>query len=690
MKKGRDLLEKGKWVHWIKMIGATLIVLFILLNAIGSIAYASGLVDTTINTENIYSKYSLDHYQLDFYVDDSWDWLPWNWSDGIGKSVMYGLYAITNFVWTVSLYLSNATGYVIQEAYQLDFISDTAESIGENIQTLAGITSNGFSSEGFYVGFLLIFILIIGIYVAYVGLIKRESSKAIHAVVNFVTVFILSASFIAYAPDYITKINEFSSDISSSALSLGTKIVVPDSETKGKDSVDMIRDSLFSIQVEQPWLLLQYGDSDKETIGADRVENLLSVDPNTNNGKDRETAVKTEINDQNNQNMTLTKTMNRLGTVVFLFLFNLGISIFIFLLTGIMIFSQILFIIFAMFLPISFLLSMLPTYEGMAKRALEKLFNTIMMRAGITLVITTAFSISSMFYSLSGGYPFFMVAFLQIVTFAGVYFKLGDLMSLFRLQSSDSQQLSRRVLRQPRSIANRGARRATRKLSRALAVGGIGAAVVESKKNIPSLPNTKHNKNNTPNFSERMGKKVGTISAAPRRLKNKAKSMKEQAQNLPVNAQYAVVNGLNKPKEAITGFKRGMTEQKQFEQANHEAATEKKRQTIAEKRQALDQFKQKRKISSNIPNAINRRENTVIPSISLPPTIKKSVENTPTKPVGKRQNKKVSESVQPTKIGYKTADEIKQNLIKRPMIPNKKKRKKGGGKGETQTPRNRR
>ena len=32
---------------------------------------------------------------------------------------MYGLYAITNFIWTVSLYLSNATGYVVQEAYKL-------------------------------------------------------------------------------------------------------------------------------------------------------------------------------------------------------------------------------------------------------------------------------------------------------------------------------------------------------------------------------------------------------------------------------------------------------------------------------------------------------------------------------------------------------------------------------------------
>lgn len=472
---------KHKTIRRVVFFVILFLILFFFLGLLGNQAHAAGLVDETINSKNLFSKYSLDHYQLDFYVDESWDWLPWNWSDGIGKSVMYGLYAITNFIWTVSMYLSNATGYIIQEAYQLDFISDTADAIGKNIQLLAGVTSKGFSNEGFYVGFLLLFILIIGMYVAYVGLLKRESSKAIRAVINFLTVFILSASFIAYAPSYITKINDFSSDISASALSLGTKIVVPDSNSKGRDSVALIRDSLFSIQVEQPWLLLQFGDSDKETIGKERVEQLLSVDPNLNNGEDRETAVKTEINDQKNKNMTLTKTMNRLGIVVFLFLFNLGISIFIFLLTGIMIFSQILFIIFAMFLPISFLLAMLPTYEGMAKRAIEKLFNTIMMRAGITLVITTAFSISSMFYSLSGGYPFFMVAFLQIVTFAGIYFKLGDLMSLFKLQSSDSQQMGRRMMRKPQNYVTRKAKQIERKVGRVLTVGGLGVAVTQRK-----------------------------------------------------------------------------------------------------------------------------------------------------------------------------------------------------------------
>ena len=468
-----------------KVIGRVLLALLLillLLAVFGTAAHAAGLVDDTVDAANEYSKYPLDNYQLDFYVDSGWDWLPWNWLDGIGKQVMYGLYAITNFIWTISLYLSNATGYLIQEAYSLDFISSTADSIGKNMQTLAGVTTGGLSSEGFYIGFLLILILVVGIYVAYTGLIKRETTKAIHAVVNFVVVFVLSAAFIAYAPDYIGKINEFSADISNASLTLGTKIVLPNSESQGKDSVDLIRDCLFSIQVKQPWLLLQYGNSDMESIGADRVESLLSTSPDENNGQDREEIVVEEIEDRENTNLTITKTINRLGTVFFLFMFNIGISVFVFLLTGIMIFSQVLFIIYAMFLPVSFLLSMVPSFEVMSKRAITKLFNTILTRAGITLIITVAFSISTMLYNLSGEYPFFLTAFLQIVTFAGIYFKLGDLMGMFSLQSGDSQSMGSRIMRRPRMLMHAHMHRLQHKLGRSVAALGAGTAAYHAGK----------------------------------------------------------------------------------------------------------------------------------------------------------------------------------------------------------------
>lgn len=583
----------------LRFFGIALLVVFgvlAFLSITGTVAHAAGLVDTTVNDANAYSKYPLENYQLDFYVDSSWDWLPWNWLDGIGKSIQYGLYAITNFIWTVSLYISNATGYVVQEAYKLDFISDTANSIGKNIQTLAGVTKSGFSSEGFYVGFLLILILVTGIYIAYTGLIKRETTKAVHAVVNFLVVFILSASFIAYAPNYISKINDFSSDISSSALSLGTKIVLPDSSSKGKDSVDLIRDSLFSIQVKQPWLLLQYGESDMDELGSDRVES-----PDTD---DREDIVIEEIEDKDNDNLSVTKTMTRLGMVVFLFIFNIGISVFVFLLTGMMIFSQVLFIIYAMFLPVSFILSMIPTYEGMAKKAVTKLFNTIMMRAGISLIITTAFSISTMFYSISSGYPFFMVAFLQIVTFAGIYFKLGDLMAMFSLQSSDTQQVSRRIMRRPYLFLNRGARRLERKIGRTVAAGAAGglvgaAAVSQSRKtDNPKPAGSGHSRPNhdtsmdTSSFGKRAGAKVGAVLDGKERMKDKAKSVGQQVKDMPTQVQYALHSGVNQIQENVSDFKRGIVEEKATRKQGRADKQEKHRQTIAQKCMAMDKSKQ--------------------------------------------------------------------------------------------------
>ena len=599
----KGAFTKKKIFHFLKMALFVVALSLILLSLLGTVAHATGLVDDTINTENLYSKYPLSNYQLDFYVDNSWSWLPWNWLDGIGKSVQYGLYCITNFVWTISLYLSNATGYVVQEAYKLDFINDMADSIGKSIQTLAGVTANGFSSSGFYVGFLLLIILVVGLYVAYTGLIKRETSKALHAVINFVVVFVLSASFIAYAPDYIKKINEFSSDISTASLDLGTKIMLPNSDSEGKDSVDLIRDSLFSIQVEQPWLLLQFGNSNAEEIGTNRVEALVSASPEVEDGKTREEVVKTEIEDNDNNNLTIPQVVNRLGMVFFLLFFNLGITIFVFLLTGMMLFSQILFIMFAMFLPISFLLSMIPSYESMAKQAIVRVFNTIMTRAGITLIVTVAFSISSMFYNISTDYPFFMVAFLQIVCFAGIYMKLGDLMSMFSLNANDSQSMGRRIFRRPYLFMRHRARRMEHRIARAVSAGGIsggvagavaGSAVAGKRAERKNTASKENRGNTTSSMGQRAGSKVGAVLDTKNKVKDKANAVKENIKDMPTQTAYAVYSAKEKAKSSVSDFKRGMVQEQQSRQTGRLEKQEQHRQNIADKRMELQKAQEAR------------------------------------------------------------------------------------------------
>lgn len=503
--------------------------IFFLLCVLSVTAQATGLIDETINSNNNYSKYPVDNYTLDYFVDSKWDWLPWNWGDGIGKSVMYGIYCITNLIWLLTVYLSNAAGYLVGEAYSLDFISDTTEAIGKNIQTLTGINQHGFMSTGFYPGLLLILILIMGIYVTYTGLIKRETTKATGALVSFVTIFLLSSSFIAYSTNYISKINDFSSDISKAALDVGSKMSMPSSDLKGKNSVDSIRNSLFEIQVKKPWMILQYGDSDIKKVGKERVESLESTSPFENKGKDRIEIVKEEINKKNNDNMTITKTINRLGVAFFIFIFNILISIFVFILTGIMIFSQVLFIVFAVFLPISFLLSMIPSFNHLMKTTIMRLFNVIMMRAGITLVLTISFSLSAMIYGLTASQPFFIIAFMQIVVFAGIYFKLNDLMGMMALSSADSQSTGNRVMRRPKQSASRAIRKIT---IGAIALKGLGSNRKEqAAKNNPESGKGKNKstQKETPKTKKREESKKNTLPDK-KRLQSEEKTMENKDQ----------------------------------------------------------------------------------------------------------------------------------------------------------------
>lgn len=418
------------------------------------VSAASGLVDETIDAGNLYSQYSWNNYQLDFYVDTSWDWLPWNWLDGMGNNLSYAFYGLSNVIWEISVLLSSGTGYIVQQTYALDFISDMADSIGKNIQVLAGMStgSKRFNADGFYTWMLIFVVLIVGGYMGYVGLMKRETTKAVSAAVNMFVIFLLTAAFIAYAPQYIKNINDFSSDLSNGVLELGTKLVMPGNDEMGKKATDKIRNNLFAVQVYKPWLLLQFGTTDENAIESERIaagidgnriRSVLSVSPLANFGEDRQAAVKTEIETYKNANMTVTNVASRFGIVILIGFLNLIISIFVIIMCGLVIFTQLLFIIFALYLPLNFILSMLPTYNGLLKKAVEKLFNTILMRAGLTLLITIAFSLSAMIYSMSGDYPFLMVAFLQIVVFVGIYLKMDEILSMVALGDGSGNKRGR-------------------------------------------------------------------------------------------------------------------------------------------------------------------------------------------------------------------------------------------------------
>lgn len=588
------------------------------------VAAASGLVDETIDAGNLYSQYRWDNYQIDFYVDTSWDWLPWNWMDRIDNKISSVFYGISDGIWLISVLLSSGTGYIVQQTYSLDFIGDIADDIGKNIQILAGmnIGSKKFNADGFYTWLLLFIVLIVGGYMAYAGLIKRKTTEAVSAAVNMLVIFLLTAAFIAYAPQYIKNINDFSADLSNGVLELGAKLVMPGNDEMGIKATDKIRNNLFAIQVYKPWLLLQFGTTDETAIESeriaagvdgDRIKSILSVSPVTNFGEDRQTAVKTDIETYKNVNMTVTNVVGRFGTVLLVFFLNLIISIFVAIMCGLVIFTQLLFIIFALYLPLNFILSMLPTYNGLLKKAVLKLFNTILMRAGLTLLITIAFSLSAMIYSMSGDYPFLMVAFLQIVVFVGTYLKMDEILSMVALGDGSGNKRGRFLRSMGRYMVMRklfgrryysSGRRAA--VSRSTGAGsgtggGTGGSAGDGSKDTaapsggndsqkaPSHTNSSNNKpvrkpartnenvngteNNGSSENERTtvsygsktqsagakaGKRVGMVMDSGKRLKDRMNLVKENVKNTPTEIKYQAGLHRKAMEQNVKDFKEGI------------------------------------------------------------------------------------------------------------------------------------
>ena len=220
----------------------------------------------------------------------------------------------------------------------------------------------------------------------------------------------------------------------------------------------------------------------------------------------------------------------------------------------------------------------------------------------ITLIVTVAFSISSMFYNISTDYPFFMVAFLQIICFAGIYMKLGELMSMFSLNANDSQQIGRRIFRRPMVFMRHRARRMERRIARAVGTGsmvGAGAGAVagsaynhsrSTHKNTPARPQ----RNNEVSMGNRVGSTVGAVMDTKNKVRDSASSLKENVKDLPTQAGYAVHSAKQKAKDNVSDFKRGVVEERENRQEQRRQKRNLHRENISQKKQELQKAQEAR------------------------------------------------------------------------------------------------
>lgn len=524
--------RKRKKIYLI--IGA-LCIFFIALILLSEVANAS----TLFPEDRDFSRFPLSRYQLDLYLSsDGSGWFGRRTiGDRIGDAILIIFNGLANIIWFLTLLFSSLSGWLVYEAFSLDYIDRLSVGLAGNMTALWNAFLDAY---GTYI------LLVVMAYVMYVGIIKREVTKAVSACLNFALTMIIGMAFFGNAVIYVDALNDFSREMSNTALEAGTSFLAEDSETEG---VALIRELLWDIQVTQPWLILNFGQTD---IGTIRYNAILSQPW----GSDaREDLVQSEVTVSGNEAMGAGNVFPRVGYTLFLAFFNLIITVFSIYLAGLIIFSQIMFVMFASFLPISLILSMIPTFSNLRKGAILELFNTMMMRLGVTVLAVVTFSISSMVYSFSSTESFVFVLFLQLVCFVGIFFSIGKLLNKFQLQSGEQQSLSKRILGDPAKKfltmkwAGRGIRRRRERRNMRSQKKNFNPYERDTKEDDSKEPETSSSSNPRRSMASKAGRFAGNVASSRKRLKNLDENLTRGARNLPANAKYganAVRRGLQK------------------------------------------------------------------------------------------------------------------------------------------------
>ena len=355
-------------------------------------------------------------------------------SDGIGGAVgdtveapiNATLFAILSMLWFFSLGIYQIGAFLIGQAYEFDFLSQVIGKLGDSISKLLGVTKNGFAKEGFFPSLLIFTILIMGAYVLIMGIYKRKFSQAYSMVINYVLVFVMVVVFALGGETYTKQIHEVSNSVNESVLELGQNLVTSGSGKKEGTPSERVKDILFQIQVRNPWIMLQFGEPQLDENLVKRAKELEKVNPYKDEDK-REDLVKKEVDEEGNRYLSGDKLPERMGMALIFLLVNIGITFFVSVLAVLLILAQVLFVFFSLFLPINFIVGLLPGKSQVAYRGIISVFSYMFLQIGVSFILMITFSSSQLIFDLSSKTPLFFTMILQLVLFIGVYMNLGSI-----------------------------------------------------------------------------------------------------------------------------------------------------------------------------------------------------------------------------------------------------------------------
>ncbi|OZU89036.1 hypothetical protein CIL03_08440 [Virgibacillus indicus] len=409
------------------------------------------------------SYYYLDAVPEDFGEDKGiWEetkdkfWFL-DMQDKFGQKMNELFNFLTNTAFELNMFMTRMMITALDIAYDFEFVNSIINKLDEIMAPITGITGTGaFSNSGLFGNFAKFVAVITVIYAVYVLIWKRSMFSSITTILQTVIALTIAVLLFSNYSSFLLGLNQVTTEASALILS-GThsqpkngdrnnpNLIIPDTPTglNEKNLQNKMRDNLWSMFVDRPYLYMMYGETSLEKLdkngdrnqSVNRVKEVLKQKPKS---EARYEAIIKEKDVKRNKYVTYSNISKRLSFTPMYLSINGITSVPIYFLALTLILFQFWFMIIALFAPFALLIGAIPGQFNVLKRYFIELGLPLILKMLVSFAALVIFALSELLYQAdfavnnSGGNAFF-----SYITVAIVHFVLFMLIFLLRKRISN-------------------------------------------------------------------------------------------------------------------------------------------------------------------------------------------------------------------------------------------------------------
>lgn len=251
-------------------------------------------------------------------------------------------------------------------------------------------------------------------------------------------------------------------------------------------------------------------------------------------------------------------------------------------------------------------------------------------------------------------------------------------MSMFSLQSNDSQSVGSQIMRRPRMLMHAHMHRLQRKLGRSMTALGAGSAIASAtgkqgqsgsgSSARTQADHTRPDGQEKSTLGKRIGQTLGTVADAKDKIVDSAGNLKEQVQDISTNARYALYQGKSKAKENVRDLTSSISQTRADKTSGRKEQQEQRRLTIAERRSEMEQAKMHKQPASSVhERPATRQEQSYNGKSTVQASRMESQQETQERPVVKTASSTSKSEKQNETLQERTAQNPKDSTVQRPL-----------------------